>query len=107
MGSILLAGLASGGLTLIEESMILPQDIKEGLTFALDKDVSFLSDQELENILKEAPPEISQEILRINEIFRLDGIKASLKEMVFIAFLGLLATIFLPPKTLGASQYSN
>jgi MFS family permease len=107
MGSILLAGLASGGLALIEESTILPQDIKEELTIALNKDVRFLSDQELENILKEAPPEISQEILRINEIARLDGIKASLKGMVFIALLGLLATIFLPPKTLGASQYSN
>lgn len=64
----------------------------------------FLSNQELENLLKEAPPEISKEILRINEIARLNGINASLKAMIFIAFLGLLASIFLPPKILGGAS---
>jgi MFS family permease len=104
MGSILLAGLASGGLTLIEESKVLPQDVKEELKVSLDENVRFLSNQELENLLKEAPPEISKEILRINEIARLNGINASLKAMIFIAFLGLLASIFLPPKILGGAS---
>lgn len=54
MGSILLAGLASGGLALIDESTVLPQMAKEDLTDALDKNVRFLSNQELENVLKNA-----------------------------------------------------
>ncbi|MGB9927614.1 MAG: MFS transporter [Methanosarcina sp.] len=104
MGSILLAGLASSGLALIDESTVLPQMAKEDLTDALDKNVRFLSNQELEDLLKNAPPAVTQEILRINEIARLNGIRASLLGMVFIAFLGLIATLFLPSKTLQASK---
>ena len=100
MGSILLAGLASGAIALIDESTVLPDSVKENATVAVEQNVQFLSNEELENILKGAPPDITQEILRINEIARIDGIKKSLWGMIIISLLGLLASFFLPPEIL-------
>ena len=100
MGSILLAGLASGAITLIDESKVLSDPIKENLTVAVNENVRFMSNEQMENILKNAPPDVSQEIMRINEIARIDGIKRSLWGMVLISLLGILATIFLPPEIL-------
>ncbi len=100
MGSILLAGLASGAIALIDESTVLPDSVKENAIVAVEQNVQFLSNEELENILKGAPPDITQEILRINEIVRIDGIKKSLWGMIIISLLGLLASFFLPPEIL-------
>ena len=100
MGSILLAGLASGAITLIDESKVLSDPIKENLTVAVNENVRFMSNEQMENILKNAPPDVSQEIMRINEIARINGIKRSLWGMVLISLLGILATIFLPPEIL-------
>jgi hypothetical protein len=104
MGSILLAGLASGAVALIDESKVLPEFIKDNLTVAVEENVRFLSNEELESILKEAPSDISQEILRINEIARINGIKRSLWGMILISLLGILATFFLPPEILISPQ---
>ncbi len=92
MGAILLAGLASGDIALIDESKILPDSIKDNLTAAVEENVRFLSNEQMENILKNTPPDISQEILRINEIARIDGIKRSLWGMILISILGIFAT---------------
>jgi MFS family permease len=100
MGSILLAGLASGAITLIDQSTVLPGPVKENVTVAVGHNVQFLSNEELEGILQGAPADITQEILRINEIARIDGIKRSLWGMIIISLLGLLASFFLPPEIL-------
>lgn len=104
MGSILLAGLASGAIALIDESKVIPEPVKDNLTVAVEKNVRFLSNEELENILKGAPSDVSQEIVRINEIARIDGIKKSLWGMIIISLLGMLATLFLPPEILISPQ---
>ncbi len=75
MGSILLAGLASGAIALTDESTVLPDPVKDNLTVAVEQNVRFLSNEELESILKRLLQDISQEILRINEIPRIEGIK--------------------------------
>lgn len=107
MGSILLAGLASGAIALTEESKVLHEPVKDNLTVAVEENVRFLSNEELENILKGAPSNISQEILRINEIARIDGIKTSLWGMILISSLGILATFFLPPEILISPQQKD
>jgi hypothetical protein len=104
MGSILLARLASGAIALIDDSKILPEPIRDNLTVAVEKNVRFLSNEELENLLNGAPSDVSQEIVRINEIARIDGIKRSLWGMIIISFLGILATFFLPPEILISSS---
>jgi predicted MFS family arabinose efflux permease len=96
MGSILIAGLASGAFVLIDESKVLPDSIKENLTVAVEENVRFLSNEQLQNILKNAPPDISQEILRINEIARIDGIKASLRGCLKIKFDSTIGIKYYP-----------
>jgi hypothetical protein len=59
-----------------------------------------LSDEELTAVLEDAPPDVSQEILRINEISRIHGIKYSLWGLVIFAVFGMIASIFLPPEIL-------
>lgn len=107
MGSILLAGLASGAIALVDESKVLPESVKDDLTMAVEANVRFLSNEELENILKDAPSDIAQEILRINEIARIDGIKKSLWGMIFVSLFGIFATFFLPPEILISPQQSD
>ena len=107
MGSILLAGLASGAIALIDENKVLPEPVKDNLTVAVEENVRFLSNEELENILKGTPSDISQEILRINEIARIEGIKRSLWGMVLISLLGILATFSLPPEILISPQQKD
>lgn len=107
MGAILLAGLASGDIALIDESKILPDSIKDNLTAAVEENVRFLSNEQMENILKNTPPDISQEILRINEIARVDGIKRSLWGMILISILGIFATFSLPPEFLVSPQQKD
>jgi len=63
-----------------------------------------LSNEQLIAILKDAPPDLSQEILRINEIDRIQGIKASLWRLVIFAVFGIIASIFLPPEILVPPQ---
>ena len=74
---------------------------------AVEENVRFLSNEQLENILKNAPPDISQEILRINEIARIDGIKVSLRGLIIISLLGIFATFFLPPEILVSPQQKD
>jgi hypothetical protein len=107
MGSILLAGLASGAVTLIDQSTVLPDPVKDDVTLAVEHNVQFLSNEELESVLQGAPPDITQEILRINEIARIDGIKKSLWGMIIISLLGLLASFFLPPEILISPQQND
>ncbi|MCO5382548.1 MAG: hypothetical protein NHB15_11020 [Methanosarcina barkeri] len=63
-----------------------------------------MSNEQLIAILKDAPPDLSQEILRINEIDRIQGIKASLCGLVIFAVFGIIASIFLPPEILVPPQ---
>ena len=100
-------GLHQELFALIDESKVLPDSIKENLTVAVEENVRFLSNEQLENILKNAPPDISQEILRINEIARIDGIKASLRGLIIISLLGIFATFYLPPEILVSPQQKD
>ncbi len=104
MGSILVAGLAVGAISMIEESPVIPEELKPDLISAVEENVRFLSDEELQAILEGAPPDLAQEILRINEIARIQGIKTSLWGLVIFVSFGIIASIFLPPEILISQQ---
>jgi len=104
MGSILVAGLAVGASALIDDSPVIPEELKPDLKSALEENVRFLSDEELQAALEGAPPELAEEILRINEIARIQGIKTSLWGLVIITIFGIIASIFLPPEILVSKQ---
>lgn len=100
MGSIVIAGLAGGAITLIDDSTVIAEDLKPSVISAVEENVRFLSNEELQAVLKDAPPDLEQEILRINEIARIHGIKTSLWGLVIFTILGIIASIFLPPEIL-------
>lgn len=100
MGSIVIAGLVVGATALIEDSTVIPEDLKPSVISAVEENAQFLSDEELQAVLIDAPPEVSQEILRINEIARIQGIKTSLWGLVIFAVFGIIISVFLPPEIL-------
>ncbi|AGF98408.1 hypothetical protein MmTuc01_3151 [Methanosarcina mazei Tuc01] len=100
MGSIVIAGLVTGATALIDESTVIPEDLKPAVISSVEENAQFLSDEELQAVLKGASPEVSQEILRINENARIEGIKTSLWGLVIFAVVGLIVSIFLPPEIL-------
>lgn len=104
MGSIVIGGLIVGATALIDDSAVIPEDIKPSAISAVKENAIFLSDEELMAILKDASPDLTQEILRINEIARIEGIKASLWGLVIVAVLGIIISIFLPPEILMPPQ---
>ena len=69
---------------------------------AVEENARFLSNEELQAVLKDAPPDLAQEILRINEIARIQGIKTSLWGLVIFAIFGIIVSIFLPPEILAS-----
>lgn len=104
MGSIVIGGLVAGATTLIDDSTVIPEDLKPSVMSAVEENARFLSNGELTAVLKDVPPDLSQEILRINEIARIHGIKASLWGLVIFAVFGIIASIFLPPEILVPPQ---
>ncbi|WP_229395858.1 hypothetical protein [Methanosarcina sp. DH1] len=104
MGSIVIVGLVGGATNLINESTAIPEDLKPSMISAVEDNARFLSDEELTAILKDASPDLSQKVLRVNEIVRIHGIKASLWGLVVFAILGIIVSIFLPSKILVHSQ---
>jgi len=104
MGSIVIAGLMVGATTLIDDSTVIPEDLKPSVISSVEENARFLSDEELQAVLKDAPPDVSQEILRINETARIEGIKASLWGLVIFAVVGLIVSIFLPPEILVSKE---
>lgn len=104
MGSIVIVGLVGGATNLIEDSTVIPEDIKPSMISAVEKNARFLSNEELTAILKDATPDLSQKVLRVNEIARINGIKTSLWGLVVFAILGIIVSIFLSPEILVPSQ---
>ncbi|AKB18064.1 MULTISPECIES: MFS transporter [unclassified Methanosarcina] len=100
MGSIIIAGLVGGSIPLINDSTVIPEDLKPSVTSAVEDNARFLSNEELQAVLKDAPPDLAQEILRINEIARIQGIKTSLWGLVIFVIFGIIVSIFLPPEIL-------
>jgi hypothetical protein len=100
LGSILIAGLLFSATNLVEESTVIAEGLKPDLIMALEQNVRFISDTELENILKDAPQDTADEILKINEIARIDGMKLSLFAAMAIGVLGLIISFLLPKKKL-------
>ncbi|AKB47455.1 transmembrane efflux protein [Methanosarcina sp. Kolksee] len=104
MGSIVIVGLVGGATNLINDSTAISEELKPSVISAVEDNALFLSDEELTAILKDAPPDLSQKVLRVNEIIRIHGIKASLWGLVVFAILGIIVSIFLPPEILVPSQ---
>jgi MFS family permease len=100
LGAMLLAGLAVSAVVMIEESTVLPDALKAEVIASVEEGVEFMSDEQLNDVLQGAPPDIAAEILRINEAARIKGIRTALWAAVIAAVLGLIPAYFLPKRRL-------
>lgn len=66
-------GPDGGAITLTDDSTVIPEDLKPLIISAVDENARFLSNEELTDILKDALPDLLQEIVRINEISAFRG----------------------------------
>jgi MFS family permease len=89
-GAILLAALSIAFTSKSDASDILPPAAKEHVAEVLEDDAEVMSDAKLDELLASQPPEIKEEILRINEDARPEALQIALAVPLLAAVLGLL-----------------
>ncbi|MEN6342048.1 MAG: MFS transporter [Methanospirillum sp.] len=104
LGTMLITGLLAGGLGGIEESQVIPSEIKPALESAVQKNVEFVSDAELSSELARVPAPAAEDLLAINAVARLQGLRLALVACALVALLGLLMTIRLPGGTIALGE---
>ena len=92
-GAILLAALSIAFTSKSDASEILPPADKERVAQVLEDDAEVMSDAKLEKQLASQPPEIKEEILRINDEARPEALQIALAVPLLAAILGLLFSI--------------
>jgi len=100
LGTMLIAGLLAGAIGGIEGSPVIPADVKPALENAVEKNVQFVSDEQLSSVLANVSAPTADELLAINEAARLRGLRLSLVACAVIALLGLLISIRLKDGTI-------
>jgi EmrB/QacA subfamily drug resistance transporter len=89
-GAIMLATLAFSFTSLAEQSTVLPPADKERVAVALEEDAEVMSNTQLVELLEGEPPQIQEEILRINAEARPLALQVALLVPIIAALLGLL-----------------
>jgi EmrB/QacA subfamily drug resistance transporter len=89
-GAIMLAALATAFTTTTENSTVLSPDQQQRVAAALDEDAQVMSNTHLEQVLAGQPPEVQQEIIRINTEVRPFALQVALLVPILAGFAGLL-----------------
>jgi EmrB/QacA subfamily drug resistance transporter len=89
-GAILLAALSIAFTNKSDASDVLPAEDKERVAQVLEDDAEVMSDARLQEQLAGQPPEIQDEILRINEEARPEALQVALAVPFLASVLGLL-----------------
>ena len=100
-GAIIIAALSSSFLTGVEENPAVPTSVKARASTELSGGIPFLSDDELETALDEAPgvpPRATDAIVEENEEARLVGLRTALAVLALLALVGLFFTGRIPTR---------
>jgi EmrB/QacA subfamily drug resistance transporter len=89
-GAIMLATLAFTFNTLAHDSTVLPPPEQERVAMALEEDAEVMSNSQLTELLKDEPPQIQAEIIRINTEARPIALQVALLVPILAGLLGLL-----------------
>jgi EmrB/QacA subfamily drug resistance transporter len=105
-GSILIATLTTSFLTSVEENPVTAPAVSGQTATQLESGVPFLSDAQAEQALQAAgvSPEAGQAALAANSAARLDGLRAALAVLAFMAVVGLFFTPRIPDEAVGAQD---
>jgi EmrB/QacA subfamily drug resistance transporter len=89
-GAIMLATLAFSFTNLAQESTVLPPSDKERVAVALEEDAEVMSNTQLIELLRDEPPQIQAEVIRINDEARPLALQVALLIPIMAGLLGLL-----------------
>jgi Na+/melibiose symporter-like transporter len=89
-GAIMLATLATTFTNLTQDSAVLPPSDKERVAVALEEDAQVMSNTQLIELIASEPPQIQEEIVRINTEARPLALQVALLVPIFAALIGLL-----------------
>ena len=89
-GAIMLATLSIAFTSMAEDSTVLPAASQEQVAEALEDDAEVMSNTQLEEQLADQPPEIQDEIIRINTDVRPLALQVALLVPILAGLLGLL-----------------
>jgi predicted MFS family arabinose efflux permease len=90
-GAVLVSALIVGVTQFTQESTVLPPPAKEQIAVALKGDVTALSDTQVEEALQGQPPEIVQEVVRINAAARNRALGFALLAVGVVGLIGFAA----------------
>jgi MFS family permease len=105
-GAIIIAALSSSFLTGVEENPAVPAPVKSRASTELSGGIPFLSNDELETALDEAPgisSRATDAIVEENEEARLVGLRSALAILALLALVGLAFTGRIPTRQPGAA----
>ncbi|MFJ3171996.1 MFS transporter [Streptomyces roseus] len=105
-GSILITVLTSSFLATIEQSPVIPDEVKSQANVRLTGGAPFLSDAQLTAALEEAgaKSEVSQAALDANATARIDGLRAALGILALAALTALFFTQRIPATQPGSAR---
>jgi len=89
-GAIMLATLAFSFTNMAQDSTVLPPADKERVAVALDQDAEVMSNTHLTQLLESEPPEIRDEVIRINTEARPIALQVALFLPIVAGLIGLL-----------------
>jgi EmrB/QacA subfamily drug resistance transporter len=89
-GAIMLATLATTFTNLTQDSTVLPPSDKERVAVALEEDAQVMSNTQLIELIASEPPQIQEEIVRINTEARPLALQVALLVPIIAALIGLL-----------------
>ncbi|HEY8532274.1 MAG TPA: MFS transporter [Micromonospora sp.] len=92
-GAVMLAALSAAFTSRAEDSTVLPPDDQQQVATALERDAQVMSNTELSRLLAEQPPQIREEIVRINTEARPIALQIALLVPLLAALAGLVNSI--------------
>jgi MFS family permease len=95
-GAVMVSVLITAVTSLTQASQVLPPASKDQIAMALQGDISVLSDAQVTAALAGQPPEIVNEVVRINAEARNQALGMSLVVLGVVALLGLAVSLKLP-----------
>jgi MFS family permease len=107
-GSLLIAALTASFLHGIEQNPAVPPQVSTQASTELAGGIPFLSDADLQTALTKAgaSKEVTQAVLKENELARLDGLRTALAALALLALLGLFFSTRIPNQQPGSAQTS-
>jgi MFS family permease len=103
-GAVLISALITGITDLTDESTVLDPGQKGQIAVALEGDVSTVSDDQVRSLLEGQPPEVVDEVVRINAEARDRALGYALLAVAVIGLIGLGAALLLPPDKRPSSE---